>query len=87
MTLRPAAARLSRRVRGRCQRLRRDLHHDEAGISALMVTASIMALFGSASVAVDAGNLWASRRNVIAASDAAALSAAADYAVGSVRCV
>lgn len=62
------------------------IRDDESGISALMVVASIMALFGSASIAVDAGNLWASRRNVIAASDAAALGAAADYAVGQHGC-
>lgn len=59
---------------------------DESGIAALMVGVSIVALFGSASVAVDLGNLWASRRHVIAASDAGALAAAADYAVGRAGC-
>lgn len=58
----------------------------EAGISSLMVGVSVTALFGSASIAVDVGNLWATRRHVIVASDAAALAAAQDYAVGRDGC-
>ena len=58
----------------------------ESGITSLMVGVSVTALFGSASIAVDLGNLWASRRHVIVASDAAALAAAADYAVGRDGC-
>lgn len=59
---------------------------DERGIASLMVAVSAVAVFGSAAIAVDLGNLWASRRNVITATDAAALAAAADYAVGKSGC-
>ncbi|MBI2169919.1 MAG: hypothetical protein HYU28_10565 [Actinobacteria bacterium] len=59
---------------------------DESGISVLMVSVSIIALFGSASIAVDLGNLWMTRRHVIVAAAAAALAAASDYAVGQDGC-
>ena len=59
---------------------------DESAISSLMVGVSVVALFGSASIAVDLGQLWANRRHVIVASDAAALAAASDYAVGRDGC-
>lgn len=59
---------------------------DERGMVSLMVGVSAVALFGSAAIAVDLGNLWASRRHVIVATDAAALAAASDYAVGRAGC-
>lgn len=59
---------------------------DESGVTALMVAVTIVALFGSAAVAVDAGNLWTSRRHVINSADAAALAAASEYAVGGDGC-
>lgn len=62
-------------------RLRRDLTDDESGVTVLMVAVSILALFGGATIAVDAGDLWSTRRHVISASDAAALAAASDYAL------
>lgn len=64
------------------ERLRRDLIGDESGVTVLMVAVSILALFGGATIAVDAGNLWSTRRHVISASDASALAAASDYALG-----
>jgi hypothetical protein len=51
-----------------------------------MVGVSLIALMGAAAVAVDLGNLWSSRRRIVVASDAAALAAAADHAVGRDGC-
>lgn len=59
---------------------------DEHGITAMMTIFTIFALFGGAAIAVDLGNLWSSRRNVISASDASALAVASDYAVGLPGC-
>lgn len=58
----------------------------EQGIVSLMVGVSVIALFGSAAVAVDLGNLWSTRRHIITATDAAALGAASEYAVGGHGC-
>src|SRR5215207_6736557 len=43
-------------------------------------------LFGAAAYAIDAGNLWQTRRSMVTASDAAALAAAGEYAVGENGC-
>lgn len=59
--------------------MRAPLHrrlHDERGVAAVVVAVSLMALFGAAILTLDAGSLWATRRNVITGTDAAALDAA-----------
>lgn len=60
--------------------------HDERGASAIIVGICVIMLFGFAAFAVDAGNAWQNRRHVIVASDAAALAAAQEYALGGNGC-
>jgi Flp pilus assembly protein TadG len=55
---------------------------DERGAVAIIVAVCAIVLFGFAAYAIDAGNLWATRRNMVTVTDAAALGAAADYSVG-----
>jgi hypothetical protein len=43
-------------------------------------------LFGAAAYAIDAGNVWQARRNMVTASDASALGAAGKFAVGQDGC-
>lgn len=52
------------------------LRRDEQGISAIMVAVSLFAIFGMVMLAVDAGNLWSTRRNLITGTDSAALAEA-----------
>lgn len=54
----------------------RDLRRDEGGLTAVVVVVSLAAIFGAALLSIDAGNLWQTRRNVITATDAAALAEA-----------
>lgn len=68
------------------RRLRPDGLGDERGIASVMVGVSVMAIFGSAAIAVDLGHLWSSRRHVITATDASALAAATEYAIGGNGC-
>ena len=65
----------------RARRLR-----DERGIASLMVGVSVVAIFGSAAIAVDLGHLWSSRRHIITATDASALAAASEYALAGDGC-
>src|SRR3954470_18013223 len=55
---------------------------DEQGAVAVIVAILAVVLFAAAAYAVDAGNLWQTRRNMVTASDASALAAAHDFAVG-----
>jgi len=64
----------------------RNLVRDERGASAVIVGICIVMLFAFATYAIDAGALWEDRRNVINASDAAALAAAQEYATGGNGC-
>ena len=52
-----------------------------------MIVAICSLMFGFAACgAVDTGNAWQTRRNMVTASDAAALAAAGAYAVGQSGC-
>lgn len=55
---------LARRLRG------------EDGVSAVIVTVSLAAIFGAALLSVDAGSVWKTRRALVTHTDAAALAAA-----------
>ncbi len=55
------------------------LRTDERGVSLPLVAISMVALVGMASLVVDLGNGWRTRRALIPATDAAALAAAQDY--------
>src|SRR5438270_7776191 len=57
------------------------LRHDERGVTAVVVTICLIAIFGAAVLTIDAGQLWAVRRNVITATDASALSQARNFAL------
>ena len=59
---------------------------DERGAVAIIVALCSIVLFGFAAYAIDAGNLWQTRRNMVTASDAAALASAADYSTGGNGC-
>ena len=54
---------------------------EERGISAVVVTVCLIAIFGAAMLSVDAGQLWTARRNAVTATDAAALAQARSYAL------
>jgi hypothetical protein len=53
---------------------------EERGISAIIVSISLVALFGAAMLAIDAGSAWATRRKIVTGTDAAALAAARYFA-------
>jgi Flp pilus assembly protein TadG len=55
---------------------------DERGAVAIIVAVCAIVLFGFAAYAIDAGNLWATRRSMVTATDASALASAADFSVG-----
>lgn len=48
----------------------------EEGVSAIIIVVSLTALFGTAMLSVDAGNVWTTRRALVSHTDAAALAAA-----------
>jgi hypothetical protein len=49
---------------------------EDAGVAAVIVAISLVAIFGAAVLAIDAGSLWTTRRHLVTGSDAAALAAA-----------
>src|SRR5437588_688672 len=51
----------------------RHLKRDERGISAVVAAIAIVGLFGALVFSLDAGNLWASKRSMVTATDAGAL--------------
>jgi hypothetical protein len=59
---------------------------DERGAVVVIVAIVAILLFGAAAYAIDAGNLWQTRRQMVTAADAAALGAAGEYAVGDDGC-
>lgn len=58
----------------------RPIKTDERGISAVVVSVSLVAIFSALLLSLDAGNLWQTRRNLITGTDATALGAARDMA-------
>jgi hypothetical protein len=52
------------------------LRDDQRGATAVIVAVCLFALFGAMMLTVDAGNLWATRRQIITGTDASALHAA-----------
>jgi hypothetical protein len=58
------------------------LKKDERGVTAVIVAICLIALFGAAVLSIDAGALWATRRNIITATDSSALSQARTFALG-----
>lgn len=58
------------------------LRDDEHGAVAATVAVSMLALVGTTMLAVDGGNVWSSRRNIVVDTDAAALAAARDLIEG-----
>lgn len=58
----------------------------EEGSTTILVAIMATVLFGMAAIVVDAGEVWAARRQLITAGDAAALAAAQEYALGGNGC-
>ena len=58
----------------------------ERGAVAVIVAILLIVLFGFAAFALDTGNAWQSRRHLVTATDAAALAAARDFALGTNGC-
>lgn len=58
----------------------------DRGAVALMVGVSLVAMIGFTAISVDIGNGWQQRRELVGASDAAALAAAQEYASGGAGC-
>ena len=54
----------------------------EEGTAAIMLAVSLTVLFGAAAIVLDAGDIWQERRQLVGATDAAALAAAQDDALG-----
>lgn len=61
-------------------------HADERGVTMPVVALSMVVLLGMASLVIDLGNGWRTRRALIAATDAAALAAAQDFVNGTNGC-
>jgi hypothetical protein len=59
---------------------------DEEGSTTILVAIMATVLFGMAAIVVDAGEVWAARRQLITATDAAALAAVQEYALGGNGC-
>lgn len=59
--------------------VRRD--RDERGAAAIVIAVCVTVLFGAAAIVIDAGDIWQERRQLTAATDAAALAAAQDEAL------
>src|ERR1700741_997361 len=55
---------------------------EERGISAVIVAVSMIGLLCAGGLAIDAGSAWATRRQIVTSTDAAALAAARMYAQG-----
>jgi hypothetical protein len=60
--------------------------NDERGAVVIIVAIVAVVLFASAAYAIDSGNLWQTRRNMVTASDAGALAAAQGFALGTDGC-
>jgi len=55
---------------------------DEGGAAAIIVGVCATVLFGASAIVIDAGDIWQERRQLVSATDAAALAAAQDEAFG-----
>ncbi len=55
---------------------------NEGGVVAVMTAVLAVLLFAAAAYAIDSGNLWQTRRNMVTATDASALGAAGKFAIG-----
>lgn len=64
----------------------RRVSRDERGISSVVVSICLVALFGATMLTVDAGSLWTARRNEVTATDASALDAALFFNDGGDPC-
>ncbi len=60
------------------------LHHDQEGVTAIIVALCLIALFGMLVLVVDVGGLLWKRREMVSGADAAALAAAKTCAVPAV---
>lgn len=60
---------------------RRRGRENSRGAIALIASVSMVAIFGFTALSVDLGNAWQNRRQLVTATDAAALAAAQEYAV------
>ncbi len=58
----------------------------ESGVTMIFVALTMVVLIGAAAITIDLGNGWVTRRNLITATDAAALAAAQEYALGGNGC-
>ncbi len=58
----------------------------DRGAVALMVSVSLIAIFGFTALSIDLGNAWQNRRQLINSTDSAALAAAQEYAVLGAGC-
>lgn len=67
-------------------RVRRRSSQRDRGAVALMVSVSLIALFGFVALSVDIGNAWQNRRHLVSATDAAALAAVQEYALDGNGC-
>ncbi|MCB0996054.1 MAG: hypothetical protein KDB21_13235 [Acidimicrobiales bacterium] len=65
---------------------RRQTRHMSRGAAAVMVSFSLLALFGASALAIDLGNAWQNERHLNTTSDSAALGAAARYAIHESGC-
>jgi hypothetical protein len=54
----------------------------EEGAAAIVIAVCVSVLFGAAAIVIDAGDIWQERRQLVTATDAAALAAAQDEANG-----
>lgn len=63
----------------------RKLHY-ERGTAAIVLAVSVTVIFGAAAIVLDAGDIWQERRQLVGATDAAALAAAQDMALGYSGC-
>ena len=61
----------------------RRLNNDERGVTAVVGVICLLVIFSAATLSVDAGNAWQTRRNMITATDASALAEARDLALAS----
>lgn len=61
-------------------------NHGERGATLVFVAIALVVLCGAAALTIDIGNGWVTRRNLVTATDAAALAAAQEYAGGGDGC-
>ena len=60
---------------------------NDRGAVALMVSVALIAIFGFTALTIDLGNAWQNRRQLVTATDSAALAAAQEYALHGNGCM